>query len=569
MKKIALLLVPFLAVILFVAFRSPKVADSADVIYINGKVLTMDSANSIAQAVAVKDGKILLVGTSAAVSKLKNAQTTVIDLKGKTLMPGIIDGHSHFMSLGRFKTVDISPPPVGTVKTIADIVKAIKEYQVKNKIPKGEWISARGYDPDQLVEKRHPEKEDLDAAFPDNPVILTHTSGHMSVVNSKALEVSGVTEATADPAGGQLVRKPNSMEPTGLLLEKARSVLKMGGNTTSLGEQLELLKKQQDYYASYGITTAQDGSTSFESVELLQKAAERKLLFIDIEALPAYPIIDKLIGNPAYTFGVNNNHLVLQGSKIIADGSPQGRTAFFKQPYLTPVPGCDHDCTGIPTITTADLDSALIKLFKNNIHPFVHCNGDATIDMYIKAVTDAGKKLNVKSTDRRPVIIHSQFARPDQLDSYKQLGMVPALFTNHAFFWGDTHVQNLGKERAFFLSPTKTALKKGIVFTNHTDFGVTPLNQMFLLWTSVVRKSRSGVVIGPDERLTPMEGLRAITINGAYQYFEEKTKGSLEAGKLADMIIISADPLTIPVDKIKDIAVLETIKEGKTVYKKM
>ena len=146
--------------------------------------------------------------------------------------------------------------------------------------------------------------------------------------------------------------------------------------------------------------------------------------------------------------------------------------------------------------------------------------------------------------------------------------MLPSFFTNHAYFWGDVHVQNLGKERAFFLSPTKTALKKGIVFTNHTDFGVTPLNQMFVLWTSIARESRSGQVIGPDERLTPMEALRAITINGAYEYMEEKTKGSIEKGKLADLAVLSADPLTVPTTQIKDISVLQTIKEGKTIYKR-
>jgi predicted amidohydrolase YtcJ len=224
------------------------------------------------------------------------------------------------------------------------------------------------------------------------------------------------------------------------------------------------------------------------------------------------------------------------------------------------------DCRGIPTVTQEQFNATVLKDFQNNIQSFVHCNGDATIDMYIKAVENANKVLNTSSVGRRTVIIHSQFARPDQLDKYKELGMMPSFFTNHTFFWGDVHVRNLGKERGYFESPTKSALKRGIVFTNHTDYGVTPINQLFLLWTSVVRQSRSGVVIGPDERLTPIEGIRAITINGAYEYFEEKTKGSLEKGKLADLIILSEDPTTVDPQKIKDIVVLETIKEGKTIY---
>jgi predicted amidohydrolase YtcJ len=569
MKKIFVVLSMCLIVAVAISFRNPAADVTADAIYINGKVLTMDAKNTITQALAIKDGKVLQAGTTAEITKLKDAKTVVVDLGGKTMIPGIIDGHSHFMSLGLFKTVDISSPPVGTVKNIADIVKEIKAFQVKNNIPKGEWINARGYDPDELTEKRHPTKEDLDAAFPDNPVMLTHASGHMSVVNSYALKASGVTADTKDPAGGQIVRMQGSQEPTGLLLEKARSVLKITSKPTTLDEQLALLKKQQDYYASYGITSAQDGSSSFESVDLLETAAARKELFIDIEALPSYGTLDKLIGNPVYPFNVLKNHLKLAGTKIVADGSPQGKTAFFKKPYLLPAPGCDHDCLGIPTITSAELNEGVLKAFKNDIHVFVHCNGDATIDMYINAVKNAGKQLGINAKERRAVIIHSQFVRPDQLDSYKDLGMVPAMFTNHAYFWGDTHIKNLGKERAYFLSPTKSAIKKGIMYTNHTDYSVTPLNQMFLLWTSIARESRSGVVVGPDERLTPMEGLRAITINGAYQYFEEKTKGSLEEGKLADMAILSADPLTIPTAKIKDIVVLETIKEGKSIYKKM
>ena len=237
-------------------------------------------------------------------------------------------------------------------------------------------------------------------------------------------------------------------------------------------------------------------------------------------------------------------------------------------PYLTPVPGCDHgSCTGIPIVTQAQFDEAIEKGFKNKVQTFVHCNGDATVDMYIHAVEKARQKLG-SSTGARPVIIHSQFIRPDQLDKYKELKMVPSFFTNHAFFWGDTHFENLGKQRAEFLSPLRSAMNKGVMYTNHTDYGVTPINQMFLLWTSVVRQSRSGRVMGASETVTPMEGLRALTINGAYEYFEEDIKGSIEKGKLADFAILSANPVAIEIAKIKDIEVLETIKEGKSIYKR-
>jgi predicted amidohydrolase YtcJ len=474
------------------------------------------------------------------------------------------------MSLERSKTVNIGPPPVGNVTDLASLIAEVKKYKAEKNIQPGEWISAFGYDQDQLKEKRHPEKEDLDAAFPDNPVTLTHVSGHMTVANSLALKLSGIDAATPDPAGGRIVRKKGSNEPTGLLQEGAARLLKRTQKEKpGLDEQLTLLKEQQLFYASNGITTAQDGFTSYESLELLRQAAARKQLFIDIEALPGYTTLDKVFSNPAYKFGVLQNGLKLAGTKIVADGSPQGKTAFFTKAYLTEVPGCNHDtCTGFPNVTQAQLDAAVLNAFSHKVRTFVHCNGDATIDMYIHAIEKADKQLSVNSLNIRPVTIHSQFVRPDQLDDYKRLGIIPALFSNHAFFWGDVHVQNLGIERAGFLSPLKSAQKRGIIATDHTDFGVTPLNQLFLLWTAVERKSRSGKVIGPDERLTPVEALRTITINGAYQYFEETSKGSIEKGKLADLVVLSDDLTTVAPVKIKDITVLETIKQGKTIYKK-
>jgi len=543
----------------------------AQTIYTNGKIITVDASNTVAQAVLVKEGKIAAVGTATEIGKLRTAATQVIDLNGRTLVPGFIDGHSHFMGLSRSTTVNVGSPPMGDVKNIADLVSRIKDFQKQKNIPEGEWIDAFGYDQDQLAEKRHPNKEDLDAAFPNNPVTVTNINGHMSVSNSYALKVSGIDKNTPNPAGGAIERKKDSNEPTGLLQESAARLLKRPARPApSLDDQLKSLKEQQLFYASHGITTAQDGYTSLESLTLLHQAAAKNALFIDIEALPGYPTIETVLKNPEYKFGVLKNHLKLAGTKMVADGSPQGKTAFFSKSYLVEVPGCNHaECTGFPNITQDQFNAFVINSFQHNIRPFVHCNGDATIDMYLKAIDNANKTLNTSSNNRRPVTIHSQFVRPDQLDAYKRLGIIAAMFSNHAYFWGDVHIRNLGIERASFLSPLKSAIKKGVVATNHTDFPVTPVNQLFLLWTSVVRESRSGKVIGPDERLTPIEGLRAITINGAYEYQEENSKGSIEKGKLADFVILSDDITTIDPSKIKDVTVLETIKEGKTIYKKL
>jgi predicted amidohydrolase YtcJ len=545
-------------------------AETADRIFIRGKIITVDKNNTIAEAVAVKDGKILAVGSTDDILKWKGPGTEEIDLGGKILTPGFIDGHSHFMSLGRFGSVDVSPPPVGKVRNIHDLVAEILKFKNEKHIADGEWISAYGYDQDQLEEKRHPTKEDLDPAFPNNPVTVTNVNGHMLVANSYALRVSGIDANTPDPAGGRIVRKPGSQEPAGLLQEAASRLLKRTyKEKPGLEEKLKQVRDQELFYASNGITTAQDGYTAFESLQLLSEAAKRGDLFIDIEALPGYQTLDRVLANPEYQFGVLKNHLKLAGSKLVADGSPQGKTAYFSKPYLTEVPGCSTgDCVGFPNVTQEQFNAAVLKEFKNHIRPFVHCNGDATIDMYIRAIRNAGRELHVNSNDFRPVTIHSQFVRRDQLDEYRQLGIIAALFTNHAFFWGDVHTRNLGPERADFLSPLKTAYSKGVIATDHTDYPVTPLNQLFLLWTAVERESRSGKVIGPDERLTPLEALRAITINGAYEYFEEDLKGSIEKGKLADLVILSDDISSIDPEKIRDVTVLETIKEGKTIYRR-
>ncbi|MDR1810015.1 MAG: amidohydrolase [Prevotella sp.] len=565
MKKMLYLFVGVAVVFALAGCTGNEIADK---IYIHGVIITVDKENSVAQAVAVKDGKILAVGTDAAIEKLKGDSTVVVDLEGKTLVPGFIDGHSHF-GLRTEKSANVEAPPVGVVTNIPTLIAELEKFRDENKIQAGEWIIARGYDPDQLAEHRHPTKDDLDAAFPNNPVAVTHTSGHMLVANSYALKLSGITADTPNPDGGVIVRKPNSGEPNGLLQESAGRLLKRSKpKELSYEEKLELLQEAQLFYASNGLTTAQIGSTGLDFIEFLTKASKDDKLLIDVEALAGYHLVDRVLENPEYTFGKLDKHFKIAGFKLVSDGSPQGKTAFFTESYLTDVPGCNHgQCTGVPTVTQQYFNEAIYKGYKNNIQTYVHCNGDAAIDMYIRAIHYADSALNTSATGRRSVVIHSQFARPDQLDVYKELGVVPAFFSNHAFFWGDQHTRNLGEKRASFLSPLKTAAQKGLIATNHTDFSVTPLNQLFLLWTSVARESRTGRIIGESERLSPIEGLRAITINGAYQYFEEDIKGSIEKGKLADFVILSGNPLSVTTAKIKEIKALETIKEGKTIFK--
>ena len=539
-------------------------------LFYNGDILTMEGDSpQYAEAIVAQNGKIVFVGSkSEAEAKFKDSEK--VDLKGKTLLPGFIDPHSHFgMVSNTMGQVDLNPKPVGNVTTIQDILENLKKYKEDKKIPDGEWIFGWGYDDGELTEKRHPTKKDIDKVLPNNPVYLQHTSGHMGVANTLGLEALKVSAASKNPEGGTIVRFPNSTDPTGLVQETAMYPFVRLMMEKLDSKQAEFFDTTQDYYASNGITTAQDGMTSRASITFFQSQADAGKFKIDLIALAGYSELESNLVDATLHFKTYKNGFKTQGTKIVADGSPQGKTAFFSKPFLTEVPGCHHDCRGLPSLSQQDLNKLFESAYAKDNQLFIHCNGDATIDMVILAHEKACKKLNQPlDKDRRTIVIHSQFVRPDQLDTFVKYNMEPSFFTNHAYFWGDVHVQNLGKERANFLSPMVTARKLGLKPTNHSDATVTPINPIFTIWTAVNRVSRSGAVIGAAERATPYLALQAITSFAAYEFFDENLKGTLKNGKLADFVILDKNPLKVKPIEIKNIQVIETIKEGKTIYKK-
>jgi predicted amidohydrolase YtcJ len=543
----------------------------ADAIYFGGDIVTMEGDSpAYAEAVAVKNGKIVFVGSKADAEKMKGDSTSMNDLQGKTMLPGFIDGHSHIaMAMNIMGQADLSSPPVGTCISIDGMIKEVQKCQQENNIKEGEWIFGWGYDESQLAEKRHPTKMDLDKFFPNNPVYIQHVSGHLGVANSMALAEGKIDKNTKDPAGGLILRLPNSTEPAGLLQEMAIHYYADKITEVFADQKPKLLQKALDLYASNGITTANEGFSDAPTIAFLKQAAAENKLNLDVVSLASFIDLKKNLQDTTMNWGNYNNHLKFEGTKIIGDGSPQGKTAFFTKPFLTPVPGCDYNCKGFPNVTQEQMNKIFETCYKNKNQIFIHCNGDATMDMVLLAHETACKTLNQPlGADRRTVMIHSNFVRMDQLIKYKQYNITPSYFTNHAYFWGDAHVENLGEERAFFLSPIRTTDSMGIIYTNHTDYIITPINQLFTVWSAVNRISRSGKVIGPNERATVYQALKALTKNASYQYFEETSKGTLKAGKLADFIILDKNPLKVTPDVIKDIVVFETIKEGKSIYKR-
>ena len=554
----------------------------AALIFKGGPIVTMVDGGPEVQAVAVSDGRILAAGSEADIMLLANDKTKIIDLKGATLMPSFIDAHGHFMNAPQLVTwANVSGVPVGPIKSIKDFVPVLQEHVKKLNIKPGEWIVGYGYDGTTLSDGRELSRDDLDPAFPDNPVMLMHVSNHGCVMNSKAFEWAKMDASTETPAGGIILRKKGSNEPDGLIMEQAFAPVFANWPKPTEEDLLNNMAGAQQIYASVGVTTCQEGGSHAADIKFLQTAAEKGLLYLDVVSLPFVMDVPAMVAEyfPSFVsekkhelpdtaaehFGTYKNRLKFAGIKIPTDGSPQGKTAFWTKPLLTPGPSGEKDWRGAPLFPPELVNKAVAEFFKKGVRIYVHCNGDASIDMVIDAVRAAG--ITAKD-DRRTVIIHSQFMRPDQLDAYVELGLTPSFFTEHCYFWGDVHIENTGIERASFISPMASAKAKGIRFSNHNDFSVTPMEPMRQMWSAMKRETRSGKILGPNERIDAMTALKAMTIDAAWQILEENSKGTIEVGKLADLVILDANPLTTEVDKIVDIAVVETFKEGNSVYKK-
>ncbi|MEY8778806.1 amidohydrolase [Allomuricauda sp. XS_ASV26] len=539
------------------------------VVYYGGDIITMTGENpEYAEAIVVRDGRILFVGDSSEAMEIAGNGHQMIDLNGKTLMPSFIDPHSHFInSLGMSTQANCSPSPVGEADNVAGVVKALQNLQSEKNIPDGKLIMGYGYDDTVMPEGKLLNRDDLDEAFPNNPVMVMHVSLHGAVLNSKALEQFGFSEKTETPPGGIIVRKPGTNKPYGLIMETAFLPIFSQLPKPTEEELLQQIKDGQMIYAAAGVTTAQDGAAHLGDIQIVQKGADNKSLFIDVVSYPFITEFDTIFKlYSADDFGKYNNRFKLGGIKITIDGSPQGRTALFTTPYLTGGPSGEENWLGESTFSQDEVNQMLKNVYDKGLQSTFHANGDGAIDMCIKAHEFASNGNPTK--ERRTTIIHSQFVRPDQLDKYVEYNMIPSLYTEHTFFFADAHIKNRGLEQASFISPMKTAISKGLKPTNHTDFNVAPIDQMMVVWTAVNRVSRNGEVIGADERISPYQALKAITINAAYQYFEEAKKGTLENGKLADLVILDNNPLKVDPMKIKEIKVLETIKEGETIYKK-
>jgi predicted amidohydrolase YtcJ len=549
--------------VLALATTAPAGAQPADVLYVGGDVVTVNDAQPTAGAVAVKDGRILAVGARAEIEKAhKGATTKAVDLAGRTLAPGFVDAHAHFAAFGSQAVgANLLAPPDGTVDTIDDLVKKLQEFAKGPDVGRTGWIFGLGYD-DALL-GRHPNRDDLDKVSKDIPVIAVHISGHFSAVNSAALAKIGYTAATKDPEGGIIRRRPGTQEPLGVNEENAHFGYMLPAiNPTRPEDKDYFTKRGLELAKSFGYTTVNEGRAyGFQHKDLADQARRG---FFDIDVMSYVDYTDRKVIDADFSKEYRNRYRVA-GMKITLDGSPQGRTAWRTIPYVLPPDGQKPGYRGYPAMPdTKVVEDLFDEAYRKGWPTKVHANGDAAVDQMIAAIAPVHAEHG--PGDRRHVLIHGQFVRQDQLERLKELQVIPSLFPMHTFYWGDWYDQIIGPELAAQISPMRTAIDLGLMPTSHTDAPVALPNLILVMSATVNRTTRSGKVLGPDQRTTPIEALKAITIWGARQHFEETTKGSLEPGKLADMVILSDDPLTIDPMKIKQIVVVETIKEGRTVY---
>ncbi len=541
-------------------------ADSADIIYHNGTILTINDDQPIAEAVAVRNGRILAVGDEVGIRRLAGPDTAKFDLAGKTMLPGFVDSHGHTYLVGlQAATANLLPPPDGAGKDIAALQALLADWSANHPgaVEKVGWIAGFGYDDSQLAEQRHPTRDDLDRVSRDIPVLIIHQSGHLGVANSKALELAGVTAETKDPDGGAFRRRAGSREPNGVLEEYAFFYL-----VSKLAENFDesvndaLVEAGARLVASFGYTTAQEGRAMGPGLEAMKRVAEAGKLAIDLVAYPDVLEVEDVQPTMQYM-----NRYRVGGVKLTIDGSPQGKTAWLSEPYFVPPDGQSKDYRGYAAVDEQTINAAVEKAYAHGWQILVHANGDAASDRFIDAVRRA--KLRYPNVDNRPVLIHGQVLREDQVAQLQELGIFPSLFPMHTFYWGDWHRESvLGPQRAENISPTGWVLERGMMFGSHHDAPVALPDSMRVLSATVTRTTRSGRVLGPGHRVPVATALKALTIWPAWQHFEEGSKGTIEPGKLADFVILSDNPLTVQLDELADLKVLETIKEGVTIYRR-
>lgn len=570
-----------LAALLLVASASLAAARAqqprADLIFVNGRVLTVDQTDRVVQAVGISGNRIVAVGTNAEVERAAAPNARRIDLAGRAVTPGLLDAHDHFSGGGaeRLYVLDLSYP---NVKSIADVAAAIRAKAAA--LGKGAWIQGRGWDEGKLAERRVITANDLDAASPDNPVVLTQTTGHYVVANSAAFRLAGVTGDTPDPAGGTIDRNPDGT-PTGLLRENAAGLVRRLVPPRSAAQTEAGIRDFAKAFNAEGMTGLKDPGISSEAWESYKKVERDGALTVRVFALwsggRSVAAVQRVIAERAAMTrpyeSTGDDHVIAGGVKLFIDGSGGARTAWLYDDWNKDYRGVDAGNRGYPT-SNADTIRMLIRMYHDaGMHVAVHSIGDRAIDWVVDTY-DQAMRENPKN-GLRHAIIHSNIPTDHAVDVMTRLqheydAGYPEPSATFSWWLGDTYAGNFGPSRSLRLNPFHTFLAKGMIWANGSDFSVTPFAARYGIWSAIAREPLLGVYgkdpFGGGESVDVHAALRAVTIWAAHQMFLEKKIGSIEVGKYADLAVWDRDFYAIPTGQIKDAKCLMTIFDGKVVY---
>ena len=582
---------------------SAAAASAADSIYSGGDILTMAGKEpNYVEAIAVENGKIVYAGSADGALTLRTETTRMVDLKGMTLLPGFIDTHGHMIYFGKnMIDADLFGAP-----DMPDLIARMKAQAERT--PEGAWIVGFGYAARKMKESRHPTIEELDQVSADRPVMVVDSSGHLGAGNSALFRLMGITPETADPEGGSFMRKEGSRELAGPMEETALFAVR-AKRPPFTGELADRAATSAvELWASYGQTTAMECGLGLgdDDIDIVKNAIDKNLLKIDLYICAKDTIADKVItearavaadyaeaemadpsvsrqdliaaqGNSGSRDTVKKllaarpdldkryiNRVRLGGVKFWLDGSLD--TAWFTEPYANNPPGKIGSYSGFQQITDEMLDEAFDKLWTSNIQVNMHMNGDAAVEQALRAIEKAVGKFGMR--DHRPVFVHGTYMRPDQIDRAQKYGAIPSYLTSSIVSGGAGAMFMWGGERGNKVVAANTLENRGMPFTFSHDAPVTPVPWILpLVDAGVNRTTAEGQVIGEKERVSPYVALKAVTAYAAFQIKEENVKGTLEEGKLADMVILERNPLKVDPKTIKDIRIMETIKEGETVFR--
>jgi predicted amidohydrolase YtcJ len=546
----------------------PAVAQQSDpnapqVVLMGGKILTLDGQSTVAQALAIRDGKILAVGSDAAIKLLAGSQTRVIDLAGKSVVPGLIDTHAHFKAAGLGDYV----VNLGGAKDVAGALELIRAFVAKKQ--PGAWITTGGWHPpSQLAEKRYLTRQELDSVSPNNPVYL-RTVGHFAMANSLALQKAGIGKSTPDPAGGAFERDASG-DINGVLVETAIPLVENIVPPYTEEEELRQYRIAEAALNRLGITSVVEGATSSRDTQILQKLAVAGEATVRVGTMfrPEPPADsagwDAIMSGNGATSGFGDDWLKLGGIKIFYDGGMTLKTAMMRDAY----PDSHDDYHGIAQVTPERLKQLVSIANLRGWRVGVHVVGDLGVDQVLDAFEAADKEKSIK--DRRFILIHASLIRPEQMERARRVGA--RIDFQNAFMWDKaaTVARFLGRPTADRAVPTRTLIEKmGLDNLGAgTDFPVNPLNPFLTMYIMVTRKDPTGQVYGASEAIGREQALRLYTSAASRYMFEETRKGTLEAGKLADLVVLSADFMTVPDDQIKDITADMTMVGGKIVFQR-